>query len=81
MFKAHRLCVSLISRLESNKEEEVPMDALPGAGSLPLPGSDKVASLGRRYRGTSLISKRTPPPRTIMTEREKERERERGSRG
>ena len=51
-FKAHRLCVSLNSRLESTKEEEERV-------------SERVAPIPQRgdftsYRGTSLIRNRPP---------------------
>ena len=41
VFEAHRLCVSLNSRLESKKEEEEEED--PGRG---IPGSGKCSSQG-----------------------------------
>jgi len=63
VFKAHRLCVSLNSRLESKKEEEKKRRQLerfprlePESQGLNL----ALTVLYVPYRGTSLI--RTPPP-------------------
>ena len=62
VFKAHRLCVSLNSRLESNKEEE----ELGGARVwvLGLGFGDRIRS-ARGLQGF-LAHKKTPPPRTLL---------------
>jgi len=54
VFKAHRLCVSLNSRVESNKEgEEGCLPALPCVIALPLPseeGTTQVLNLNAKAR-------------------------------
>jgi len=54
VFKAHILCVSLISRLESNKEEEEEDTA-----------SGRHGPWQAEYRGISLIRNRLPQDPTV----------------
>ena len=56
VFKAHTLCVSLNSRLESNKEEEARALQLLG-------GLDRAAQVNSVPIKVSKVNKKAPPPR------------------
>ena len=62
VLKAHRLCLSLNSRLDSNKEEEEEEVVSLGAevGGVLKVSPCSLAPLARGYRGTSLMRKRFP---------------------